>query len=155
MFEIAQLLTSKTVRVQLPGSTKAEVLKHLLELLEDDPRIGDFERVREAVLVREALMSTGVGKGLALPHARTSAVDEIVAAFATSAHPVPFDAIDGEPVQLYFLLVGPENARSEHIKTMSRVSRLMNEAAFREQLLAAKSAAAIIALFEESERNLG
>jgi mannitol/fructose-specific phosphotransferase system IIA component (Ntr-type) len=155
VYEIAQLLTSKTVRVHLPGATKEEVLNHLLGLVKNDPRIGDFEQVREAVLAREVMMSTGVGKGLALPHGRTPAVTEIVAAFATSAQPVPFDAVDGAPARLYFLLVGPENARSEHIKTMSRVSRLMNEATFREQLLAAESAEAIIALFEESERNLG
>ncbi len=155
MFEIAHLLTSRTVRVHLPGSTKEEVLNNLLGLVQDDPRIGNFERVRAAVLAREAMMSTGVGKGLALPHARTPAVDGIVAAFATSAEPVPFDAIDDDPVRLFFLLVGPESARSEHLKTMSRVSRLMNESAFREQLLAVDTPEEIIALFEESERNLG
>ncbi len=155
MFEIAQLLTSRTVRVHLPGTTKEEVLDHLLGLLKNDPRIDNFEQVREAVLAREVVMSTGVGKGLALPHARTQGVDRVAAAFATSAQPVPYDAIDGEPVRMLFLLIGPENARSEHIKAMSRISRLMNEAVFREQLLAATSAEAIIALFQESERNLG
>lgn len=155
MFEIAQLLTLRTVRVHLPGTTKEEVLDHLLGLLKNDPRIDNFEQVREAVLAREVVMSTGVGKGLALPHARTQGVDRVAAAFATSAQPVPYDAIDGEPVRMLFLLIGPENARSEHIKAMSRISRLMNEAVFREQLLAATSAEAIIALFQESERNLG
>ncbi|MEZ4701398.1 MAG: PTS sugar transporter subunit IIA [Rhodothermales bacterium] len=155
MFEIAQLLTPHTVSVHLPGETKGDVLDHLMALLQGDERVLDFESVRRAVLAREAIMSTGVGKGLALPHAKTSAVSGIVAAFATTASPVPYDAIDDEPVRLLFLLVGPEHAKSEHIKTMSRVSRLMNEAGFRARLLTAKSTAEIIALFVESERNLG
>lgn len=154
VYDIAHLLSARSVRVHLPGGSKEEVLDALIALVLEDARVVDPAGVRRAVLEREAMMSTGVGKGLGLPHAKTDAVRGMVAAFATTATPVPFDAIDEEPVQLLFLLVGPEGARSEHIKTMSRISRLMNEAEFREQLLEAESPEAIITLFEESERNL-
>jgi PTS system fructose-specific IIA component len=154
VFDIAHLLSPRRVRVQLPGVTKAEVLDQMLALVADDPHIADFEEVRRAVYEREAVMSTGVGKGLALPHAKTPAATGIVAAFATTAVPVAFEAVDDEPVHLVFLLVGPETAKSEHIKTLSRVSRLMNEPDFRAQLRHAVTPEAVIEHFEQSERHL-
>ncbi len=155
MIEIAQLLTPRAVRVHLPGGTKDEVLNALVDVLAGDPSVLDLEGLRRAVLAREAMMSTGVGKGLALPHAKTSAVSGMVAAFATTAQPIDYNAIDDAPVRLLFLLVGRDRDTSEHIKTMSRVSRLMNDAAFRALLLDARDPETIAALFDESERKLG
>ena len=104
---------------------------------------------------REALMSTGVGKGLALPHARTAAVRETVAAFAVTAEPVDYHALDGQAVRLVFLLCGPEGERGSHITLLSRVSRLMNDDAFRARLQDAPDAATVLAAFREAEERIG
>lgn len=152
--EITQLLRADTVRVGLPGSTKDEVLTALLELVGNDPAVVDPEIVQADVLEREALMSTGVGQGLALPHAKTRGVDDAVAAFAVSRYPVDFGSIDDQPVQLFFLLLAPESARSQHIKVLSRISRLMNRTDIREALLAAQSSEEVLEILGQGEETL-
>lgn len=154
ILEIHDLLTPDTVQVELPGTSKEEVLRNLIELLEDHPAVVDIEQVRNAILERETMMSTGVGKELALPHAKTSAVRESVAAFAVTREPVDFGAIDNAPVRLIFLLVGTEVAKSEHIKILSRVSRLMNRDPFRARLREATSEEDVIAVFRDGETDL-
>ena len=96
-------------------------------------------------------MSTGVGMGLALPHARSAAVNDTVAAFATTANGVPFSAHDGQPVSMIFLLVGPEGERSRHIRLLGRISRLMNRDAFRQRLLDATTPDEALTLFRDAE----
>lgn len=154
VLDIHQLLTPETVRVGLPGSRKEEVLENLIGLLEGHPAVKDLDAVRDAVFERERVMSTGVGKGLGLPHAKTSAVHENVAAFAVTRQPVDFGAIDNKAVRLVFLLVGTETAKSQHVKILSRISRLMNRDPFRERLLKARSAEEVLRFFEHEETHL-
>jgi fructose-specific phosphotransferase system IIA component len=154
VLDIHQLLTPETVRVGLPGETKDEVINNLIDLLEEHPAVLDRDEVRRAVFEREQVMSTGVGKGLGLPHAKTQAVTESIAAFAVTAEPVEFGAIDNTEVRLLFLLVGTEAGKSQHIKILSRISRLMNRDAFRQRLLSATGADEILRIFEEGEMDL-
>lgn len=149
-----QLLTVDTICVGLPGRNKEEVINALLDVVADHEAIIDMAAMREAVFEREEMMSTGVGKGLGLPHAKTKAVGETVAAFAITAEPIDFGAIDDQKVRVLFLLVGTETAKSEHIKILSRISRLLNRDAFRERLLQAHDAAEVLALLEEGEMEL-
>lgn len=151
---IHELLRLDTIRVSMPGGSKHEVLHAMVDIIADDPSVRDVEAVRAAVIEREAVMSTGVGKGLGLPHAKTSAVRSTVAALAITDTPVDFGAIDNEPVRLIFLLVGTEDARSEHIKILSRISRLLNRDSFRQRLLKATSAKEVLKAFAEVETQL-
>ncbi len=154
MMGIHDLLQDGAVRVHIPGGSKTEVLNQLINLLEDHPEVTDFDGMRAGIMKRESMMSTGVGNGLALPHAKTASVKGMVAAFATTAEPVPYDAIDGMPVRMLFMMISTERAKSQHIKLLSRVSRLMNDAAFRERLLEAKRAEEILKIFQEGELSL-
>ncbi len=97
-------------------------------------------------------MSTGVGKGFVIPHAKTSSVKGIIASFGKSKNPIEFDALDGEPVYLVFILVGQDNMVGPHIKLLSRISRMMNKDEFREALLNAKSSEEIYEIFNEEEK---
>ncbi len=151
---IHELLQDGAIQVQVAGESKEEVLDNLLGLLSEHPKINDFEGARLAVLAREEVMSTGVGKGLALPHAKTAAVKGIVAAFAITEHPIEYNAIDGLPVKMLFLMISTEQAKSQHIKLLSRVSRLMNGDAFRNQLLQATSTEEVIQIFQEGELSI-
>jgi PTS system fructose-specific IIA component len=151
---IHQILAPERVRVGLPGTDKEVVVNALLDLLEGHEAVGDLDRVREAVWSREGELSTGVGKGLGLPHAKTSAATGTVAAFAITEAPVDFSAIDGEPVHLVFLLVGTEAAKSEHIRILSRISRLVSRQGLRESLMEAETPEDVLDAFAEAERNL-
>ena len=113
----------------------------------------DIEKVRAAVLDREKIMSTGVGKGFAIPHGKTNSINDIIAAFGKTKKPVDYNALDNQPVHLIFLLVGKDNLVSKHIKLLSRISRMMNKDDFRNRLLEAESVDEILDIFRKEEEN--
>lgn len=137
--QISEILSPGTIRAGLEGSDKLSIIHAMVDLLAGHPAVEDLEEVRRVVLEREELMSTGVGKGLALPHGKTSAVTGNVAALALTKQPIDFEAMDDQPVRLVFLLVGTPEAKSQHVKILSRISRLMNRDAVRDRMLAART----------------
>ncbi len=151
--KVLDLLGKKYVVPQLQGQTKEEVINELINLFKDDARVIELEKVREAVLEREKIMSTGVGKGFAIPHGKTNAVNDILAAFGKTNHPIEYDSLDGHPVYLIFLLVGKDNLVSKHIKLLSRISRMMNKDEFREKLIKSKTDDEILEIFRKEEEN--
>ena len=151
--KVSELLTEKFVIADLTGESKEDVINQLVDLFKGDTRVTDLEKVRTAVLEREKIMSTGVGKGFAIPHGKTAAVKEIIAAFGKTNNEIEYQALDGKPVHIVFLLVGKDNLVSTHIKLLSRISRMMNKDSFRNQLLAANTSEEIIALFKSEEEN--
>lgn len=133
-------------------TTKEEAISELIDLFKNDDRVKDTESILNSVLEREKIMSTGVGKGFAIPHAKTNSVNEIIAAFGKIDNPIDFQALDDQPVNLVFLLVGKENLVGPHIKLLSRISRMMNIEEFRESLANATTAQEIYDLFETEEK---
>jgi len=152
--EINQLLRLEYVRIGLPGTTKAEVINALVDVLEGHPGVDELEAVRASIFEREEMMSTGVGKGLGLPHAKSPALTETVAAFANTAEPVDFGAIDNEPIRLLLLLAGPEDHKSQHVKILGRISRLVSRDPLRRQLLDATTPEHIIETLRKGEAAL-
>jgi PTS system nitrogen regulatory IIA component len=100
---------------------------------------------------REQVLSTGIGDGIAIPHGRTPYVDDLRLAAGVSAAGIDYDAVDGRPVRLFFMLVGPEAASGLHVKALSRISRLLRHDELRAQLVAAASADAFLRLISVSE----
>jgi fructose-specific phosphotransferase system IIA component len=152
--KLSEILSPDKIIANLNVDDKTSSITTLLELFNDDPRIIDLERVKNSVLEREKIMSTGVGHGFAIPHGKTNAVNEIIAAFAKTEAPLEFESLDGQPVRLIFLLVGKENSVGPHIKLLSRISRMMNKEEFRNKLLKADSTDEIYNLFKEEEANI-
>ena len=148
---IASILEEEFIAIKLPASTKEEALNSMVDMFKSSPKIIDLEKVRTAILEREKIMSTGVGHGFAIPHGKTDALTDIIAAFAITAGPIDFHALDQQPVQLIFMLVGRETHVGTHLKLLSRVSRLMNSESFRQQLLNASTPAEVLDLFNQEE----
>ena len=148
---ISSILEEPFIAINLPASSKEEALNRMIDMLGTSPKVLDLERIRSAILEREKLMSTGVGHGFAIPHGKTDALQDIIAAFAITREPIDFQALDNQPVQLIFMLVGKETHVGTHLKLLSRISRLMNNEAFRQQLLAAKTPAEVLQLFDQEE----
>jgi fructose-specific phosphotransferase system IIA component len=151
--KVSELLKTEFVIPQLKGETKEDVINELIDLFKNDPRVEDIEKIRTAVLEREKVMSTGVGKGFAIPHGKSNAVKEIIGAFSKVSDGIDYDSLDGNPVHLIFLLVGKDNLISTHIKLLSRISRLMNKDDFRHRLMEANSAEEIVKLFNDEEEH--
>lgn len=148
---IFSLLDTQTILPNLKAKNKAEILDKLVSTLGPKVSGDQLEKIYEAVIERENIMSTGVGKGLAIPHGKTSGIDQTYAAFAILNDPVDYEAIDNEPVSMVFLLVGPQSSNSLHIKLLSRISRLMNNSEFREKLRNCETSEDIIKQFQEEE----
>jgi mannitol/fructose-specific phosphotransferase system IIA component (Ntr-type) len=125
----------------------------MIDLANQSGNILDLETVKKCVFEREKLVSTGVGKGFAIPHGKSDEIKDIVAAFAVLKDPIDFDSIDGEPVRYIFLLVGKDSMLNLHIKLLSRISRLMNKDEFREKLLSSESNEQVLKLFVEEEQS--
>ena len=133
------MLTPDRVVVPLVARDKRGIIAELAERLVERGG-GRVDEVLRSVEEREAVLSTGIGLGVAIPHARSSAVGELTVVSGVSAEPVPYDSIDGEPVRLFFLIVGPESSAGLHVKILSRIARLIRRDGVRRHLVEARTA---------------
>jgi PTS system nitrogen regulatory IIA component len=147
---LTDLIPEGGVLADLSASGRKQVLHALAELAERTLGV-DARPVLEAVMERERLGSTGVGEGVAIPHARSPLVDSVYGVFARLKTPVDFDAIDGRPADLVFMLLAPEDSGAEHLKALARVSRLFRRDEVREALRMAPDAAALHAILSGAE----
>ena len=148
---LSELLTADRVKVPLASRTKNDVLRELVQLIAGDRDGSDAGPILASVREREQVLSTGIGGGVAIPHGKTPHVDQLVLAAGVSPHPIDFDALDGKPVQLFFLLVGPESAAGAHVKALSRISRLLRRDQLRADLMAARTPEAFLTVVQASE----
>lgn len=151
--KISDFLSTEVIIPELKSTDKYEAIGELIELFSSDQRVEDIEDVRKNVFDREKIMSTGIGKGFAVPHGKSDSIKEIIAAFGRSNQGIDFEALDGQPVNLVFLIVGRNDLISAHIKLLSRISRMMNKDDFRNRLLNASNAEEIYNIFLEEEAN--
>lgn len=151
--KVSEILSKEFIIAELNSVDKESAINELIDLFSNDSRVEDIEKVRHAVFDREKIMSTGVGKGFAIPHGKTDSIKEIIAAFGRKKDGIEYNALDGNPVNLIFLLVGRDTMISAHIKLLSRISRMMNKDDFRIRLLNAKTSEEILNIFLEEEKN--
>ncbi|MFH0989061.1 MAG: PTS sugar transporter subunit IIA [bacterium] len=149
--KISDILNEQVIRINLPGSTKTEVINAMIDLAAQQEKVLDKEKLRTAIFEREKIMSTGVGSGFAIPHGKTDAVSDITASLGITEQPIDYQALDDQPVRILFLLVGRDNMVGPHIKLLSRISRLMNKEEFRSRLLEATSVTEIMEIFKQEE----
>jgi fructose-specific phosphotransferase system IIA component len=151
--KISDILSPEVIEVNLDVADKDDSIRKIIEISARTGRITDINKVTDTIFERERLVSTGVGKGFAIPHGKTDAISDIIASFVITKNPIDFDSIDGEPVRFIFLLIGKETLLNTHIKLLSRISRLMNKEDFRDRLLEAKSKEDVLNIFREEEKN--
>jgi mannitol/fructose-specific phosphotransferase system IIA component (Ntr-type) len=136
---LSELLTPDRIRVPLRARDKEGVLRELVALLLDGDGTSQRDEVLSAILERERQFPTGIGYGVAVPHGKTPALVTLGVVAGTSPAPVPYETIDGEPVRLFFLLAGPESLAGQHVKALSRISRLVRREPVRKRLLEART----------------
>lgn len=152
--KIEALLTEKHINLNLRSDSKEEVIDTLITMVAGHEKVRDINQLAEDVRKREREMSTGIGKNIGLPHAKTSAVTEPVMALVTLSNEVDFDSIDSQPVKIVFLLATPETMLAEHLKLLGRITRLAGRDDVRRRLVEAVSPAQVLALFREEEKDL-
>lgn len=139
--KLTNFMPPELVRVPLSALDKVQVITELVDLLAGNNWTNDRDRLLAAVLEREAQRTTGVGRGLAIPHAKTEVCPKLVVALGRTAAPVDFAAIDGKPVRLVVLLAGPLEQTGLHIQILARLSRMVTNEAILTELLNAPTAA--------------
>lgn len=147
---LTDLLSPDRIQVPLAAVDKAGTLRELTQLLATRGAV-DPAPILAAVLAREQVLSTGIGHGIAIPHAKVPGMEGLSLVAGSQPSGVPFEALDGEPVRLFFLLIGPESAAGLHVKALSQIARLVRREAVREELIAAPTAAAFHQILIEAE----
>jgi PTS system nitrogen regulatory IIA component len=135
--KIRDILDEASVVQDLLSANKKGVLEELSNILVQEGKLPDQDRVVEVLLEREKLGSTGIGDGIAIPHGKMKGIKELVASFGRSMKGVNFESIDNKPTHLFFLLVAPENSAGVHLKALARISRLLKDPSFRNSLMEA------------------
>jgi len=138
--QVTDMLEVNCIKVPLEAVEKYQAITELLDLLREQGKLDDYDTVLKAIMEREAVRSTGVGQGFAIPHAKLSAVKQMVMALGKPTEPIDFQSIDGKPVTIVILLLSPADRTGPHIQALARISRMMTEARFREQLWSCSSA---------------
>ncbi len=151
---ITDVLDAEAVIPSLEAREKSAVLEEIVTRLSSHFGFEDSRRLLEVVHARERICSTAIGEGVAIPHGKLPGLERVYIAFARSREGVDFDAQDGTPTHLFFLLVAPEGSTSEHLSALARVSRLVKDASLREDLMQVQTAEEVVNLIEEKERNL-
>ena len=153
--KIIDFLKEEAIVPDLKATDKESVIKELVTLLKGIGEISDQEKIVEIILEREKLGSTGIGQGIAVPHAKTDDVKQIVVAFGLSQKGVNFESLDEEPVYLIFLVLAPVDATGMHLKLLAKIARLLKDKVFRNSLKSCKGKRREIfqVIEEEDEKN--
>jgi len=146
--KLSELFNEQSIFLDVEPGPKKDLLERILRQLEARHLIVDFGHVLRDVIEREKVMSTGIGSGVAIPHAYTDGVDQLVAGFFRTSTGVDFAALDGEAVSLFFIILGPKASRRDHIKILAKLSRLLNHENFREELRKAADVEDVLNVFK-------
>ncbi len=152
--KLGEVLNESLIKIPLQKFDKKEIITEMIDVLTASGKIMDRNKVLQSVLEREQMMSTGIGNSVAIPHGKSQGVQELVVGLGITSQDVNFDALDGKPVRIVFMLVGPEKSSSVHIKMLSRISRLLNQATFRKKLIDSKSGQEIMGIINDEEKSL-
>ena len=148
---LSELINEDAVTLRLKASNKREALVEMVELLERAHGFGSKGEILDQVTRREAMMTTGIGNGVAVPHGKARSVDRVAAACAVAPDGLEFDAEDGQPVYLLVLFVSPESATTMHVRVLANLSRLLKEETVRRSLREATSVQAFLAAVHSAE----
>jgi len=151
VLKISEFLKAEAIIMEMKAKEKLEAIKELVDYMVAHKFVDDGEGFLKALAKRENLESTGIGDGIAIPHARTDTVKNLILAFARSNEGVDFSSIDGKPSHLIFLIASPEKNKSEYIMALAKLSRLLRKQQVREQLRTAENPEGIMDIIKKNE----
>jgi fructose-specific phosphotransferase system IIA component len=149
---LTKILQLSCIKVPLESKDKKSVITELVDLLDANGLLLDKNTVLEAVLAREQTRSTGIGSRIAIPHGKCNAVKELVMSMGIAGEPIDFESVDGKPATIIILLVSPANQTGPHIQALAKISRLMLDEEFKEELEKVTSAEQVYELLSNKEK---
>lgn len=154
--KISDFLSTKAVSADLKSDNKTDVIAELVDLLIRSGSVDKKHRkkVLEILMAREALGSTAIGQGIAIPHGKYESIKKLVGCLGISNKGIDFDSLDGEPAYIFFLLVAPVDSAGPHLKALARISRLLKDKYIRETLKSAKDDKSILTIVQREDGRL-
>lgn len=154
--KISDFLTAKAITAELTSDSKEGVIDELVDLLIASGELDKKEKAKtvEVLLAREALGSTAIGQGIAIPHGKCESTDNLIGCLGISKKGVNFDSLDGEPAYIFFLLVAPIDSAGPHLKALARISRLLKDKFVRDSLKAADDEKIILKIVQQEDGRL-
>lgn len=152
--KIQDLLRKDVMLLDLQATEKTAAIEEMIKSLVDYGYVTDFETFKEGILAREALTSTGLGDGIAMPHSKNSAVKEATVLFAKSNKGVDYESLDGQPTDLFFMIAAPEGANDTHLAALAELSQYLMKDGFADKLRKVSSPDEVIALFDQAQKKL-
>ena len=149
--KLSKFTEEELITFELKGTEKNDVIEELVDLAAKSKLVRDRDELLKDIIERENLVTTGVGYGVAFPHAKTKAVKGIVIAFGRADKGIDFEAMDKKPVSLFFLIAAPEDAIGAHLNVMARLSFLMKSEENREKLASVKNKGELLAILDSVE----
>ena len=149
--KITDILKKEHIIENLVSTDKESTLDELSSFLKDKGMVSNKETLQSALMEREALGSTGIGENVAIPHAKISAIDQIVTVFGRSIKGIEFDSLDKKPVHFIYLVLAPMNSSGQHLKVLARISRLLKNKSLRESIISATETNQIYAIITDEE----
>ncbi|WP_341356863.1 fructose-specific PTS transporter subunit EIIC [Rossellomorea sp. y25] len=149
---ITELLTKDTIQLNISSTSKTGVIDELVSVLDKSGKLKDPKEFKQAILNREAQSTTGIGEGIAIPHAKTSAVKSPAIAFGKSAHGVDYESLDGAPAHLFFMIAATEGANQTHLEALSRLSSMLMDSDVRKALVNASSKEEVLEIINVHDR---
>ena len=151
--QIMDFLSKKAIVIDIKSTKKADVIRELVDALIGAGEVEKRHRNKliEALMAREALGSTAIGQGIAIPHAKSDSVSKLVAAFGLSKKGIDFDSLDGDLAFIFFLLLAPQDFAGPHLKALARISRLLKDKYFRDTLRSCADEKSIIKIITEED----
>lgn len=151
--QLEQIFKIEFIKADLLAKNKNEALAELVHTIISGGLNLDSSSILEILKQRENLGSTGIGDGVAIPHGKVSALNDIVVGFGRSVDGINYDSLDGKPVHLLFLLLAPENSAGQHLKVLAKISKMLKDVNFRKKLLKAKSQSELYKIIIDQENN--
>jgi PTS system nitrogen regulatory IIA component len=149
--KIVEMLKKEFIATSLQSKDKEDVLSELSSLFTHGNVKFNHAAMVKALLEREKLGTTGIGEGIAIPHGKLADLDDMYVAFGKSDAGIPFEAMDGKPVHLFFLLVAPEQSTGQHLKTLAKLSRMLKDVQFRKHLMDAGTGDELYSIISEKD----
>lgn len=150
--KITELLTKKTILLNIEGNQKESTIDQLVEILYTAGKISNQEEYKAAILKREEQSTTGIGEGIAIPHAKVAAVKEAAIAFGKSSAGVDYESLDGQPAHLFFMIAAPEGANNTHLEALARLSGMLMNEEVRKELLNATTADEVLSIIDNHDK---
>jgi PTS system nitrogen regulatory IIA component len=149
--KIMDFLSQDAIIVDLKATDKKSAIVELVEVLKNTKKIKSIDDIISIVLERERLGSTGIGQGVALPHGKTDLLQEPIGVLGISCKGIEFNSLDGEPVHIIFLLAGPVEVAGQHLKALSKISRLFKDKFLRQAIKEAKTTQEVVKLIQQED----